>query len=37
MFTLSSSELEKYDNLTGEDLRYKPKVVQEIKFAENVS
>ena len=29
---LSSSELEKYEYLTGEDLRYKPDVIQKSKF-----
>ena len=29
---LSSSELEKYDHLTGEDLGYKPKVLEKVKF-----
>ena len=29
---LSSGELEKYENLTGEDLRYKPKVPEKVKF-----
>ena len=28
---LSSGELEKYENLTGEDLGYKPEVVQKAK------
>ena len=29
---LSSGELEKYENLTGEDLGYKPEVVQKAKI-----
>ena len=29
---LSSKELDKYEYLTGEDLGYKPRVVQEAKF-----
>ena len=29
---LSSDELEKYDCLTGEDLGYKPKVLEKVKF-----
>ena len=29
---LSSGELEKYEYLTGEDLEYKPDVVQKAKF-----
>ena len=29
---LSSGELEKYEYLTGEDLEYKPDVIQEVKF-----
>ena len=29
---LSSKELEKYENLTGEDLGYKPDVIQRAKF-----
>ena len=29
---LSSGELEKYEYLTGEDLEYKPHVVQNAKF-----
>ena len=29
---LSSSELEKYEYLIGEDLGYKPDVVQKVKF-----
>ena len=29
---LSSSELEKYEYLTGEDLGYKPDVIQKAKF-----
>ena len=29
---LSSGELEKYENLTGEDLGYKPDVIQKAKF-----
>ena len=29
---LSSSELEKYEYLTGEDLGYKPDIVQKTKF-----
>ena len=29
---LSSGELEKYEYLTGEDLRYKPDVIQKAKF-----
>ena len=29
---LSSGELEKYEYLTGEDLGYKPDVVQKVKF-----
>ena len=29
---LSSGELDKYENLTGEDLGYKPDVVQKAKF-----
>ena len=30
--TLSSGGLEKYEYLTGEDLRYKPDVIQKAKF-----
>ena len=30
--TVSSGELEKYEYLTGEDLRYKPGVVEKAKF-----
>ena len=30
--SLSSGELDKYEYLTGEDLRYKPDVVQIAKF-----
>ena len=30
--TLSSGELEKYEYLTGENLGYKPDVVQKVKF-----
>ena len=30
--TVSSGELEKYEYLTGEDLRYKPGVVEKVKF-----
>ena len=30
--TLSSGELDKYEYLTGEDLGYKPDVVQKAKF-----
>ena len=30
--TLSSGELEKYEDLTGEDLGYKPDVIQKAKF-----
>ena len=29
---LSSKELDKYEYLTGEDLRYKPGVVEQVKF-----
>ena len=29
---LSSGELENYEYLTGEDLGYKPKVVEKVKF-----
>ena len=29
---LSSGELEKYEYLTGEDLGYKPKVLEKVKF-----
>ena len=29
---LSSNELEKYEHLTGEDLGYKPRVVEKYKF-----
>ena len=29
---LSSGELKKYEYLTGEDLRYKPKVIEKVKF-----
>ena len=29
---LSNDELEKYEYLTGEDLRYKPDVIQKAKF-----
>ena len=29
---LSSKELDKYEYLTGEDLRYKPSVVEKAKF-----
>ena len=29
---LSSGELEKYEYLTGEDVRYKPDIVQKAKF-----
>ena len=29
---LSSGELEKYENLTGEDLRYKPGIVEKANF-----
>ena len=29
---LSSGELEKYEHLTGEDLGYKPDVIQKAKF-----
>ena len=32
MSALSSGELEKYEYLTGEDLGYKPDVVQKAKF-----
>ena len=32
IFTLSRDELEKYEYLTGEDLGYKPDVVQKAKF-----
>ena len=32
IFALSSGELERYEHLTGEDLRYKPNVVQKGKF-----
>ena len=31
-FALSSGELEKYEYLTGEDLGYKPDVIQKAKF-----
>ena len=31
-FALSSAELEKYEYLTGENLGYKPDVVQKAKF-----
>ena len=30
--SLSSGELEKYEYLTGEDLGYKPKVLEKVKF-----
>ena len=29
---LSSGELEKYEHLTGEDLGYKPRVLEKVKF-----
>ena len=29
---LSSGELEKYEYLTGEDLGYKPKMLEKVKF-----
>ena len=29
---LSSSDLRKYEYLTGEDLRYKPTVIEQVKF-----
>ena len=29
---LSSGELKKYEYLTGEDLRYEPKVIEKVKF-----
>ena len=29
---LSSSDLRKYEYLTGEDLRYKPSVTEQVKF-----
>ena len=32
IFALSSGELDKYEYLTGEDLGYKPDVVQKAKF-----
>ena len=32
MSALSSGELEKYEYLTGEDLGYKPDVIQKAKF-----
>ena len=32
LFALSSDELEKYKHLTGEDLGYKPDVIQKSKF-----
>ena len=32
IFALSSGELERYEYLTGENLRYKPNVVQKAKF-----
>ena len=32
LFALSSGELEKYEYLTGEDLGYKPKVLEKVKF-----
>ena len=32
IFALSSKDLEKYEYLTGEDLGYKPDVVQKAKF-----
>ena len=32
IFALSSGELEKYEYLTGEDLGYKPDVIQKLKF-----
>ena len=32
IFALSSGELEKYEYLTGEDLGYKPDVIQKAKF-----
>ena len=32
IFTLSSGELEKYEYLTGENLGYKPDLVQKAKF-----
>ena len=32
MPALSSGELEKYEYLTGEDLVYKPKVLEKVKF-----
>ena len=32
IFALPSGELEKYEYLTGEDLRYKPDVIQKAKF-----
>ena len=30
---LSSGELEKYEYLTGEDLRYKPELLEKTKFS----
>ena len=32
IFALSSGELKKYEYLTGEDLGYKPKVLEKVKF-----
>ena len=32
MSALSSKELDKYEYLTGEDLRYKPGVAEKVKF-----
>ena len=32
IFALSSGELDKYEYLTGEDLGYKPDIVQKAKF-----
>ena len=32
IYALSSSELEKYEYLTGEDLGYKPDVIQKARF-----
>ena len=35
IFALSSNNLDKYKYLTGEDLRYKPNVIEQTKFEQS--